>query len=158
MRWLGPVPVLAIWLTGACNLKDKDTGDDVVVPGDGATASCAELAAKLHDRARTTPIDCRVASDCESVGFPAGPDGAPTCNCGVTFSMTCGGDVVNSAAWRSDPVAQALLAQWTERCVRGGDPTGAPTLCDCGPGPRACFENACIGSEQSCFLLDAGMP
>ena len=142
--------VLAATLAGAC-LRDQDgTTSD-------ATMSCNDLAARLHARALGTSVECTIATDCAQVGFPEDSNGFPTCNCAASFAQSCSGDAVNAAAWSGDATAQAMLAEWYQRCAGAGAPD-TPTVCDCGPGGVRCVQQRCMAGIRDCFALDAGVP
>lgn len=135
-------------------------GDDDPAPSrDGAALSCADLATALHGRAMATSTSCSGASDCVAVGYPMRDDGGPTCNCGVTFSMSCGGDAVNRAAWEGDTTAAAMYADWLARCVPQGVASGAPDLCDCTTNGVTCSPaGTCVAQAFNCLSPgDAGV-
>lgn len=130
-------------------------GDATAVGPDAGLGSltCEELAAQLQARAATTSRQCAAPSDCGLYGFPADFSGGPTCNCGATWSASCGGDPVNVAAWTGDATAAALSAEWAARCIGGTN-----GLCDCTRGTASCVEGTCRGTTYDCFNPpDAGV-
>lgn len=135
------------------------SGSSAVDAGDAGPLSCADLAVALHARALATDDACVTAADCAAVGYPARDDGTPTCNCGVTFSMSCGGDAVNRAAWEGDTTTAAMWADWGTRCVPQGVASGAPDLCDCTTNGVSCSPaGRCVASTFDCFNpFDAGV-
>lgn len=140
-------------LFGFLSLAACSNGDDP------STLSCPELGAALHARAMTTDDTCTASSDCAAVGYPVRDDGTPTCNCGVTFARTCGGDAVNRAAWTADTTAAAMLAEWQSRCVAQGVASGASNLCDCTTSGTTCSPaGRCVAQVFDCFNpFDAGV-
>lgn len=118
-----------------------------------ATLTCEEIGAALQARAAVTSRQCATPSDCGLYGYPADSSGGPTCNCGATWSSTCGGDPVNIAAWTGDATAAALSAEWAARCIGGTN-----GLCDCTRGTASCVEGTCRGTTYDCFNPpDAGV-
>jgi len=118
-----------------------------------AALTCEEIGAALQARAAVTSRQCAAPSDCALYGYPADSSGGPTCNCGATWSSTCGGDPVNIAAWTGDATAAALSAEWAARCIGGSN-----GLCDCTRGTVSCVEGTCRGTTYDCFAPhDAGV-
>ena len=133
-----------------------DRGADALADArDAAVAAltCEEIGAALQARAAATSRQCVTPSDCGLYGYPADSSGGPTCNCGATWSSTCGGDPVNVAAWSGDATAAALSAEWAARCIGGTN-----GLCDCTRGTASCVEGTCRGTTFDCFNPpDAGV-
>ncbi|MBL8623504.1 MAG: hypothetical protein JNK64_19510 [Myxococcales bacterium] len=151
--------VLAVMILAAC---DHGGGPAIDAATDGtgdgpdaglASLTCEEIAAQLQARAAATSRQCATPSDCMLDGYPVDFGGTPTCNCGATWSSSCGGDPVNAAAWAADATARALNAEWTSRCIGGTN-----GLCDCTRGTASCVEGTCRGTTFDCFNPpDAGV-
>ncbi len=131
--------------------------DAPAVAPDGAVAdlTCAQLATQLQVRLAQTSTACSGPAECGSYGYPVRNDGFPTCDCGVAYASSCGGDAVNRAAWDADAFARALTDAWNQRCVPLGAASGAPAICDCSIGAISCVNQHCASSVHDCFA-DAG--
>lgn len=155
--------VLAVMILAACDHGGGaavDAAIDGTFDGAGggpdaglASLTCEEIAAQLQARAAATSRQCAAPSDCVLDGYPVDFSGTPTCNCGATWSSSCGGDPVNAAAWAADATARALNAEWIARCIGGTN-----GLCDCTRGTASCVDGTCRGTTFDCFNPpDAGV-
>ena len=146
-RWTWLVLALAACDHGGTAAIDAADGETVL--------SCAQLTEALRARLAATSRGCTQAADCEVAGSTIDPVfGGPTCNCGYYFAPSCGGEVVNRAAWAADTVAAELAMQWRTRCRTPG--SGAAMTCDCAPGPVSCVAQTCTVGVFNCFA-DAGI-
>lgn len=130
-----------------------DAPTDATIDAGFDTYTCDQLASELRTRAAATSRQCSTAGDCVLDGYPMSFGGTPTCNCGATWSVSCGGDPINAAAWTADPIARALNAEWMGRCIGGTN-----GLCDCTRGTASCVDGTCRGTTYDCFSPpDAGV-